>query len=145
MIREATHDDAGRVVDMAARFLGGSEYSGAVPWNREALADTVARLIDSRDTELLVAEQEGELVGMLALVLYAHPFSGDLNASELAWWVEPEARSGGVGVRLLKAGEAWAQHRGARALQMIAPNEAVGALYEKAGYRQLETWFQRRF
>jgi GNAT superfamily N-acetyltransferase len=144
VIRMATSGDASRVVDMAARFLSESEYRDTVAWNRPALETTFSRLVESDAAAVLVAEQDGGLVGMIALTLYDHPFSGERTASELAWWVEPEARKSGAGMRLLAAGETWAKHHGAKALQMIAPNVPIASLYERVGFKELETWFQRR-
>jgi len=152
MIREATAMDIDRVIDMAERFARESEYKVETTWNRLAIANTVSALIANPNAVVLLAEVSREgggtmhltTVGMLAITLYPHPFSGETAASELAWWVDPEARGGGAGLRLLHAGEVWAKHRGARLIQMIAPNEGVGRLYAKLGYTALETWYQRR-
>jgi GNAT superfamily N-acetyltransferase len=62
-------------------------------------------------------------------------------AFEVVWWVEPEAR--GDGVRLLRAAEDWAIEQGIGKMQMVAPNERVGALYERMGYLPVETSYQR--
>lgn len=143
MIRRAAPDDMARIVEMAERFISTSEYKDFVRARPEALTETIARLAMNDDGLLLVAGSDGAIAGMLAMFVYAHPFSGDRIAYELAWWVEPEARSSGVGLELLKAAEEWAKDRAATAVQMIAPNERVGDLYRRLGYRPMETAFQR--
>jgi GNAT superfamily N-acetyltransferase len=60
----------------------------------------------------------------------------------MCWWVEPGHR--GIGVRLYYALERWARARGAVALQMIAPTEAVAAIYRRLGYGAIETIYQKR-
>ena len=61
----------------------------------------------------------------------------------MTWWVDPAAR--GIGLALLRRAERWAAETGAAAIQMIAPatNPRVGRIYERRGYRALETSYQR--
>lgn len=141
MIRRAEPRDVPGIVAMGLRFAAESDYGSKLPVVPDVIARTVARVATSDEGLLLVSESEESLTGMIALVLYEHPFSGERFASELVWWVEPEAR--GVGVRLLRAAEEWARGSGAGRMQMIAPNERVGALYDRLGYSKLETTYQR--
>jgi GNAT superfamily N-acetyltransferase len=67
--------------------------------------------------------------------------TGRLYASELFLWVEPEHR--GSGVRLIRRGEQWARDQGAEFMHLVSPSRAVNALYERLGYTQVETEFQR--
>ena len=48
-----------------------------------------------------IAIKEGEIVGTLAFILGAEPWSGRVIAYEAFWYVKPEYR-GGVGMGLLK-------------------------------------------
>ena len=141
MIRRATTDDVPRLIEMGQRFTQETEYRGLVEVNPEKLADTLNAMLTSPVNAVFVSSAGGALTGLLLAVVYENPFSGDLTGSELAWWVEPEAR--GDGLRLLKAAEAWAIDAGATRMQMVAPNERVGALYKRLGYTPLETAFQR--
>jgi GNAT superfamily N-acetyltransferase len=90
---------------------------------------------------ILVSGSDATITGMIAMLAYDHPFSGERMAFEVVWWVEPEAR--GDGVRLLRAAEDWAMEQGIGKMQMVAPNERVGALYERLGYLPVETSYQR--
>ena len=139
MIREATVRDIPRLVDMGTRFVQQTEYAAHVPVNPGQMARTAEWLIESETGTVLVAEKDGRLVGMLGLTHFTHPLSGLPTTGELFWWSE----SPGEGLRLLKRGEQWAREQGAITMQMIAPNERVGAVYERLKYQRTETNYQR--
>ena len=141
MIRRATPDDTGRLIEMGQRFVAETEYAGMIVVRPERLAATIAGVLAHPDGVILVSDTEGGVSGMIAMLVYDHPYSGERMAFEVVWWVDPEARGGGV--RLLKAAEQWARERGSIAMQMVAPNEQVGALYRRLGYSPVETSFQR--
>lgn len=141
MIRRAEPQDIPQIVAMGVRFATESEYARHFLVRPEVIARTVAHVASSEDGAIFVSGSDATLTGMIALVAFEHPFSGERIASELVWWVEPEAR--GDGLRLLRAAEEWARATGAVRVQMVAPNDRVGALYERLGYAKLETYFQR--
>lgn len=141
MIREAVADDMGRLLEMGQRFVAESEYASFISINTESLARTITNLSESPDGTVLVAEADDVPKGMIAMIVYDHPYSGERTAFELVWWMEPESR--GNGLRLLRAAEDWARERGATSMQMVAPNERIGALYRRLGYQPVETSFQR--
>jgi GNAT superfamily N-acetyltransferase len=142
VIRAATADDIPRLVAMGERFLSETVYrERRVPVNPIAMARTVGLLLASERGAVFVSEQEAAVVGMIGLVIFEHPITGLVTASELFWWVESECR--GHGVRLLRRGEQWARAAGAQAVQMIAPTPAVGQLYERLGYGYLEASYQK--
>ena len=127
---------------MGERFLTETVYCGRnVGVNPMAMARTVGLLLASDMGAVFVVEQQDTVVGMIGLLLFENPITGELTASELFWWVEPEHR--GHGVRLLKRGEQWARASGAQKIHMIAPTPAVGHLYERLGYGYLEAAYQK--
>lgn len=142
-IREATPDDVPAIVQMGLRFLTSAPYGGLLRPKPEVMAAFALRLIQSDEAVWLVAERQGALIGMLAMFLYAQPFSGQVIATELCWWVEPEARGPRTAIRLLTQGEAWARAKGAELLQMIAPTDHVAAFYERTGFERIEVHYQR--
>ena len=103
---------------------------------------TVTQLVTSPTATVFVAERDGLVIGMIGLMRYVHHASGLPTAGEVMWWVEPEAR--GRGVALLTRAERWAAETGAQQIQMVAPatNARVGRLYERRGYRAIETSYQ---
>lgn len=132
--------DLPTLVAMARRFLG-SVYAGKLPDNPAQLETFGRGLLTNPASTVWVAEDETP-IGLIAMLLYTHPMSGELTATEVVWWVNPERR--GVGVRLFKRAEAWARAQGAVLLQMIAPTEAVARFYERCGFDRIETTYHRR-
>jgi len=141
VIRDATEQDIPRLVAMGERFLTETVYRGRVPVDPATMARTLALLVATENGTVLVSERDGVVVGMIGLLLFENPISGELTAGELFWWVEPEHR--GIGVRLLKRAEQWARRAGARKVHMIAPTPEVGQLYDRLGYGYLEAAYQK--
>jgi N-acetylglutamate synthase-like GNAT family acetyltransferase len=138
MIRRATADDVPALVAMGARFLAEGPYAATRPTSADALEAFVAHMV----SHAYVVRSDH---GMLAGHAFAHPITGEPTASEVAWWVEPEARGGLAALRLLTHFEAWAADHGVRAVQMIAPaGTRLGRLYARYGYRELETTWEKR-
>lgn len=141
MIRDARHADTPALIAMGQRFLRETVYRGRITENPAQMGALVQMLIDSPTGALFVSERDGIVTGMIGLLLYTQPLSGEPMASELFWWVEPEHR--GHGVRLMKQAEAWARAQGATALQMIAPTSEVEQLYQRLGYDRIEVAYQK--
>lgn len=125
---------------MGIRFVAETDYHETIKIDPESASATVRGLIENPDAAVFVSGN-GTLTGMIGMLAYSHPFSGERAAFELFWWVDPEAR--GDGIRLLRAAEGWAREQGIHKMQMIAPTERVGVLYKRLGYKHVECAFQR--
>lgn len=84
------------------------------------------------------------LVGVLAGSAHPNLMSGELVAQELFWYVLPEHRGGMDGIRMLRDFETWAADAGAKHIFMAhfhsqQTGESVAALYERLGYKPVET------
>lgn len=141
MIRDATAADVHRLVEMGCRMIRETAYHKRLANNPRSLGNLMRNLIASPNASLRVSDQGGVVNGMIGACLYQHPLSGELVAGELFWWVEPECR--GVGVKLLRDIERWADNHDAVRIQMIAPSDRVAHAYEMMGYQKLETAFQK--
>ena len=142
-IRPATVEDVDSILGMAADFIGSTPYAAQLAERPALLRGFVDRLVANDAGQILIATRGPVAVGMIALWLFEHPYSGEATASELVWWVNPSER-GSLGVRLLKRAEQWARDRGAAVLQMIAPNDRVAAFYTACGYGFVESSYARR-
>jgi GNAT superfamily N-acetyltransferase len=139
VIRLATPDDIGQIAVLGERFISESHYHRLIGINSDALRSVAEMLIREDHGLLLVDEFYGELAGMIGCIATIHPTSWEPVASELFWYVPPEARGGGI--KLLFAAEKWAREFGCARCIMVSPNERVGALYERLGYELLETQY----
>ena len=140
-IRPATLADVPRLVTMARTQIA-AVYDAAVPDAPAQVEATVTQLLTSPTSAVFVAEQAGHVVGMIGLMRYTHHASGLPTVGEVMWWMDPDARGGGVA--LLKRAERWAAETGAQTIQVSAPaaNAGVGRIYERRGYRAVETTYQ---
>ena len=137
MIRDAKLEDIPRMVEMGQHFRKGTSYDKYLRDNPERMGELGRQLIEKNS--LLVAEREGNVIGMLGYIVYDHFISGDRIAGEVFWWVEPEYR--GDGPRLLREMKLRAKQAGAKFYQMIAPTAKVGKFYERLGCSYVEeTW-----
>lgn len=141
VIRDAALADVPAIVRMGVRFATG-EYARLLTVNEQALAILASHMIQNAACGAWVLECDGVVVGMLGMTTYPQAMSGETIATEMVWWMEPEARGGRGALRLLEHGKTWARAQGATRLQMIAPNTHVGAFYERLGFQLLEIHYQ---
>jgi hypothetical protein len=136
MIRPAEISDIPCLVEMGGRFVRTGPYAGRIADRPDVLETLMRQLIEMDDGHVLVLERAGLIAGMIGMVVYPHPISGDRIAGEVFWWCEAKGR----GLELLRAAEQWAWTRAAAAVHMVAPNdERVNRIYRGLRYTPLET------
>lgn len=145
MIREASYQDIPSIVDMSRKFYATTSYSAWADFSAETVAALTRTLIDTG--VMLVAEEDGENVGMVGLFIGPFMFNSDhVAAYEVVWWVNPSAQGAGVGKALLEAIEPACRAKGASTVQMVAlassPPQA-SAMYERAGYTHSESSYTK--
>ena len=92
-------------------------------------------------TEFLTSPKEQKIIllhgeeGMLAAFITPFLLGTEPTATELAWWVIPEARKKNIGKELIDAYEFWAKKLDCKCivLSCYADND-LGKFYEKLGY-----------
>jgi GNAT superfamily N-acetyltransferase len=91
----------------------------------------------------VVAVEDGPpLLGMIGVLQFAHPMTGEPTATEMFWFMD-KAHRGSAGVRLLKWAERWAEARGVRRFLMSTPPGRVESLYLALGYHVLELTYEK--
>lgn len=142
-VRRGTRRDKAALVRMACRFIAESSYRGLIvadPVHQEKAIDYLLA-----HGLVLVADVGDGPVGMLGMAIVPSPVSGELVASEIAWWLEPVMRGGTAAVRMWEHAERWAADHDAAYVHMIAPQGTqVGEMYRRRGYLPLETVWQKR-
>ena len=147
MIRKAIEDDILSIAHLGRAFVEAA-WEGVAEYNVMNTIEWLEEFILLPHTALFVAEVEGEIVGMIAGIVFPFYFNkSHLNAQELFWWVSPPNRKSRVGIDLLKAFEEWAVKKGAKTIQMgtvakINP-EKLAAVYKKKGYQESETYWTK--
>jgi hypothetical protein len=148
-VREATLEDAPRIMELALCFLETTAYGAIVGKTNPARMAPLLDMCMTRGVVLLAEtdpspEFRPHVVGFLAALAMPHPVTAKLYVDEVAWFVEQECRNGLAGPKLLRALEDWATTKSISVVKMVAPaGSSVGDFLERRGYRAVETAYQR--
>lgn len=132
MIRRADMGDTLAITAMAKRFADAA--ATGLPFSA-AYAEARARSVIADPMGVVILWDDGHPRGVLAGVIRQHLLFPVAVASELLWWIEPDAR-GHAARPMLRAFEAWAEAHGADRVEMACFDDRAGALYARAGYEQ---------
>src|SRR5256885_1098002 len=91
LTREAQSADIPRILEMGSRSLEDGPYAGIIQ-DVPAQARKCADLVMAQG-KILLAEEKGNVVGLVGFVVTPQIFSGELHGAELMWYVEPEHRA----------------------------------------------------
>jgi predicted N-acetyltransferase YhbS len=145
IVRPATAADIPACVQMGAKFYATTSYTAMCDYDREAAANVARLLLDSG--VLLVADDDGELIGMVGMILSPFVLNPQFTvAYEVMWWVAPDARCSGAGAALVRAVEPACKEKGADAVQQmhLADSPPVaGLMFKRLGYRHTETVYTK--
>jgi GNAT superfamily N-acetyltransferase len=148
MIRLATPEDVPEIARLGGEFYAEAGWADIAEYRADDCAATLGQMVGTDAAILLVAEDEGEIVGMAGALTFPLYFNASHRAAqELFWWIKPGLRNG-IGSRLLDTLETEARAKGCSSLIMIALDkvnpEATGRLYRRRGYRASEhSWIRR--
>lgn len=144
MIRAATEADVPRIVELGSRSLVDGPYAGMLKDTPEQSAKLAMGVIAKSNGRILLYQNDaGKVAGLLGFIIFPHYFTGELTATEIMWYVQPEDRAGGNAIKLLWEAEKQAKEMGAVWSGMTAPNEEVGKLYERFGYHKIEVSYMK--
>jgi GNAT superfamily N-acetyltransferase len=141
VIREARSGEA-------AALAAGYEWLFAPPgirpprWEAERASSRLERLVAADDATMLVADADGEIVGICSVYLDIESvrFGRRAWVEDLA--VDPAHRSAGHGKALLDAAKDWARERGASHLELDSGEARADAhrFYEREqpAYRSIQ-------
>lgn len=114
--------------------------SSALPPSREYMESLLA----NKDAYLLVAECDGEIVGMLTLLIVAIPTGRKAWIEDVV--TDAACRGRGVGARLVERAEEIARNEGVRRLYLTSNPSRVAAhhLYKRCGFSIYDTALFRK-
>jgi ribosomal protein S18 acetylase RimI-like enzyme len=116
------------------------ELSDSAPELREA---DLRHIVHSPASRLLIARDNGEIIGMLTLVLFRIPTGIRAWIEDVV--VDPRVRGQGVGQALTEAALRIASESGARTADLTSRpgREAANRLYKRIGFTPRETTVYR--
>lgn len=148
LIRRGVEEDISACVEMARDFHEVAYGLHGIPFCEESTDVSFAMCLDHG--LLVVAEHEGEIVGMAAGV--KSPMTMNHNyivGAELCWWVKPEHRKGNTGIKLVIRLEELAKDLGVKVWSMLllesSEPEKVAKIYDKMGYIPSERTYIKVF
>jgi GNAT superfamily N-acetyltransferase len=140
MMRDATPDDIGRMVELGARMHAESPVWSRLRFSADRLAASIRFAID-RGFAKVLEDESGKMIGGMLAAAVPHWFSEDAVACDMALFIEPEHRGGMAAARLLNAYAQWARGTGAALVQFGITTgvhtEATQAMCERLGWRQV--------
>lgn len=148
MIRLATLMDVDALMPMAERFWNRMEgWCSVVAFSAPHARAGLEAIIEMEAGAIFVIDVDGVVAGAAGFGLGPIWIRSDTSiCQEMFWWVEPEGSR--EALALWRAGEAWAQERGAVAATMIRVeglrDEALDRTYRRRGYNPVEHHYVRR-
>lgn len=126
---------------MGARFLAWSPYGQKLGYRVTDIEAGLNRMLAAGGV-CFVAEREDRIIGAIVGILSELWFRpGVPVATELAWWVDPDAR-GATGIRLLRRFETWAIEKGAGLIALsdlvVDGVEPADKLFRSLGFTTVE-------
>lgn len=149
MIRLAKLDDIPQCVEIVKEFYGQTPQADIAPFSIDNTKHFMKNLLESENATFFVAEVGSEIVGIAAMGLSLNPFSEVcVVAHELFWYVRPEFRGTTVALKLMNALESYAKDNDADCIIFVSieceDSDKAQHIYERKGYKKLETNYIRR-
>jgi GNAT superfamily N-acetyltransferase len=147
-VRKATEADLPVYLQLSADFHAASPMNGVCEFEPEGFEGFVRGAMQNPDMCILLAELNGEIVGIAGGFAYPLYFAiSHKVAQELWWWLTPAARGSGAGNKMFKHLQLWAKERGAKTMFMIALEderaEKMEKVYCRAGFRPMERTYMK--
>jgi GNAT superfamily N-acetyltransferase len=141
--RQATPSDTPQILSLLEEIM---TLHGVTPPDTGPLTATVTAILAADDHLLLVADRQGRLIGMCALIFSLSTWSAGLVCELQDVLVTQAYRSSGVGRGLIREAEAIARARGCSRLFLSAESFNLGAhaFYRRLGLAEKTTLYYER-
>ncbi|HEY33437.1 MAG TPA: GNAT family N-acetyltransferase [Dehalococcoidia bacterium] len=134
-IREAKVEDQEEVFDLLRQLMTSANMES--PINQPSSIETFRQVIEEETGTILVAEEDGQMLGLLTLSYPVAIRCGGLYSCIEEFIVTEQARGKGVGGKLLEAAINKATEKGSYELQVNRPSELGYPVYMRHGWKDL--------
>ena len=145
-VRQATLDDGSEGIRLSRLMHDESPRFRSHTMDIAKIGHLIIYLINSGGA--FVAEEDGQLVGMLAGIVSEDFFGPDKVATDLIVYMIPEKRASGAGLHMIKMFERWAISQGATEICLGVSTgintERTVQVYERFGYQQIASTTVKR-
>ena len=148
-VRRGKPEDIEAIKTLGREFYEKTSYhASGIKYSPTTVYNLLAALMGEMGIVCVAEDDAGTIVGFILVAVFPVPFNVKVTgATELAFYVTPEAQSTGIGKQLLSKAEQVASQRGVKFLSMVSLEsvdpESAQALYTKLGYRKNETLFTK--
>jgi hypothetical protein len=144
--RRAVPEDLPGIMALASEMHSETSFR-VFSFDAGKAASEVLSCILNPDMLVVVAEDRGKILGIIAAYLQKPYFSEDLAVYDHIWYVGEEGRGSLVGPRLLKLVAEWARLCRAKAVFVTLGSDVsqdrVGKLVERLGYSRLGGYYRK--
>ena len=143
-VREAKIDDLGQLIKLRLQMINAcpdsflDDYGELTEWSFEDWGKWFSRLTESQNSNLIVAEEDGKLVGIIGCKGVKHKRAAHV-ATLVGIGVLPEYRHHGIGKQMLTEMLAWVKEQTKverLQLTVYADNEIAIKFYKKLGFQK---------
>lgn len=139
-MKVATLEDLPEIVEMGMNFAVTTGYVDYI--DEDSVRNTFSNFITGDPTKTIIIFESG--VGFLAGAATPFLFGKQYLASEIAWWIEIDARGNGAGKKFLEAFEYWAKEKaGCNLVSMACLDDNLMKFYDKQGYKLYERAYMK--
>lgn len=127
--------DQARVFDLLRQLMSGANEESAI--NQPGGAETFRKVIEDGRGTVFVAEEHGDMLGLITLSYPTAIRCGGIYGSIEEFIVTEQARGKGVGSELLEVAKRRAAEKGCYELIVNRPSELGYPLYLRHGWKDL--------
>lgn len=134
IIRQAEEKDTRVLEDLFLQFSGWSLQRG----------QTLRKIMKETTSELLVAESNQEIVGLIHQVFFLDPVHAGLNSCITSLFVKESRRKKGIGLQLLQKAIENAKKKGVIEVHVDTEENNTNAIefYQKHGFKKVGVIFE---
>lgn len=138
MLKIATKEDKDIIQSLALNFVNTSPYKDV--YSTASIIKLMDQILTGDQTKAIILLHGTD--GMIVGVASDFPYGEFKMATELAWWVNEDKRSTGVGKELIDAFEYWAKEvAGCKGITMGSLDQPLDDYYTSRGYTLTERNF----
>lgn len=144
-VRRAKQDDLFEFVVLVKKFA--NEAYKQFPVDKEVTSHNFLQGITDPNFLFLVAEDEGEVVGIFVGYATTPLFSSVKTSAEMGFYLHPDHRDGRTALKMIQEYEKWARSQGCKsaALMDVHDFNDLRSFYERKGYKLKEKSYLKEF
>jgi L-amino acid N-acyltransferase YncA len=146
MIRKLKAEDKDQYIEIMKMFIDERMGEFDIEFCDEEADAQFDVFFNMKEVVVLVAEDEGEVVGAIAGIIGPMLFCKGKVIQEMVWYVKKDYRKMMHGLRLIKEFERESKELGCSGIIMVGMNgDNSNDYYIKAGYKKLQKNYYKRF